>query len=38
LGCYELARFGGDHDAMVEELMSIYRTRPDLRLPALEEA
>lgn len=32
MGCYEPARFA-DHDAMVEELMSIYRTRPDLRVP-----
>ena len=37
LGCYELSRFDGDHDRMVEELMSIYRTRPELRLPALQE-
>lgn len=32
LGCYEPARFA-DHDAMVAELMSIYRTKPDLRVP-----
>ncbi len=33
MGCYELARFGGDYEAMVEELMSIYATRPVLRVP-----
>ena len=34
MGCYELPRFGGDRDRMVEELMSIYRTRGKLRVPA----
>ncbi len=33
MGCYELARFGGDHDAMVAELMTIYATKPELRVP-----
>ena len=33
MGCYELDRFGGDYDAMVEELMSIYETRPILQVP-----
>lgn len=34
MGCYELPRFGGDRDRMIEELMSIYRTRGELRVPA----
>ncbi|WP_290648784.1 NADH:flavin oxidoreductase [Aquisalimonas sp.] len=33
LGCYELARFDGDHERMIEALMSIYATRADLRIP-----
>jgi hypothetical protein len=33
MGCYELDRFGGDYDAMLEELMSIYQTRPILQVP-----
>jgi 2,4-dienoyl-CoA reductase-like NADH-dependent reductase (Old Yellow Enzyme family) len=32
MGCYELVRFPS-HDAMIEQLMSIYRTRPELRTP-----
>ena len=32
MGCYELSRFSS-YDAMVEELMSIYETRSELRLP-----
>jgi 2,4-dienoyl-CoA reductase-like NADH-dependent reductase (Old Yellow Enzyme family) len=33
LGCYELARFGNDRDAMLRELMTIYATHPTLNLP-----
>jgi 2,4-dienoyl-CoA reductase (NADPH2) len=33
MGCYELDRFDGDWDRMVEEIMSIYHTRPELRVP-----
>jgi 2,4-dienoyl-CoA reductase-like NADH-dependent reductase (Old Yellow Enzyme family) len=32
MGCYELIRYPS-YDAMIEELMSIYRTRPTLELP-----
>jgi 2,4-dienoyl-CoA reductase (NADPH2) len=32
MGCYEPKRFA-DHDAMVAELMTIYRTHPTLRVP-----
>jgi 2,4-dienoyl-CoA reductase (NADPH2) len=32
MGCHEAARFAS-HEAMVEEMMSIYRTRPTLNLP-----
>ena len=32
MGCYEPKRFV-DHDAMVAELMTIYRTHPTLRVP-----
>jgi 2,4-dienoyl-CoA reductase-like NADH-dependent reductase (Old Yellow Enzyme family) len=32
MGCYELSRFAS-RDAMIDELMSIYRTRPTLNLP-----
>lgn len=38
MGCYELDRFDGDWDRMVEELMSIYRTRGELRVPEREAA
>jgi 2,4-dienoyl-CoA reductase (NADPH2) len=37
MGCYEPLRFAS-HDEMVEELMSIYRTRAELRLPEPVEA
>ncbi len=32
MGCYERARFAS-HEAMLAELMTIYRTRADLRVP-----
>ena len=32
MGCYELARFPS-RDAMIDELMTIYATRPTLNLP-----
>jgi 2,4-dienoyl-CoA reductase (NADPH2) len=32
MGCYELSRFP-DYDAMVEEIMTVYRARPTLRVP-----
>jgi 2,4-dienoyl-CoA reductase-like NADH-dependent reductase (Old Yellow Enzyme family) len=32
MGCYELLRFP-DHNAMVEEIMTVYRARPTLRVP-----
>jgi hypothetical protein len=32
MGCYELARFPS-RDAMIDELMTIYSTRPTLNLP-----
>jgi 2,4-dienoyl-CoA reductase-like NADH-dependent reductase (Old Yellow Enzyme family) len=32
LGCYEPLRFP-DHEAMVEQLMTVYNTHPDLRVP-----
>ena len=32
MGCYEESRFDS-YEAMVDELMSIYRTRPDLVIP-----
>jgi 2,4-dienoyl-CoA reductase-like NADH-dependent reductase (Old Yellow Enzyme family) len=41
LGCYELSRFGGDYDAMIEEILSVFRTHPELVVPgdeALREA
>ena len=34
LGCYELDRFGGDHDKMVDEVFSVYRTHAQLVIPA----
>jgi 2,4-dienoyl-CoA reductase (NADPH2) len=37
MGCYEETRFSS-YEAMVEELMSIYRTRPELKIPTLAEA
>ena len=36
MGCYELIRFPS-REAMIEELMSIYRTRPELRVPLASE-
>ena len=36
MGCYEPLRFAS-HDAMVDELMSIYKARPVLRVPARTE-
>jgi 2,4-dienoyl-CoA reductase (NADPH2) len=33
LGCYELSRFGGDYDKMIETVYSIYETRPELQIP-----
>ncbi|MDR5904279.1 NADH:flavin oxidoreductase [Franzmannia qiaohouensis] len=38
LGCYELSRFDGDHERMIATLMSIYDTRPELRLPPVPPA
>ena len=32
MGCYELARFPS-HEAMIEQLMTIYRAHPMLRVP-----
>ncbi|HEU0301746.1 MAG TPA: NADH:flavin oxidoreductase [Longimicrobium sp.] len=28
LGCYELSRFGGDYDAMVREVMTVFEPKP----------
>jgi 2,4-dienoyl-CoA reductase (NADPH2) len=28
LGCYELARYGGDYDAMIAEVMSVFEPKP----------
>ena len=36
MGCYEPLRFPS-HEAMVEQLMTIYNTHPILRLPEPEE-
>lgn len=36
MGCYEQSRFSS-RDAMVEQLMSIYLVRPDLRVPSSGE-
>ena len=33
LGCYELSRYGGDYDKMLEQILSIYKVRPDLVVP-----
>lgn len=33
LGCYELDRFDGDYERMIENLMAIYETRAELKLP-----
>jgi 2,4-dienoyl-CoA reductase-like NADH-dependent reductase (Old Yellow Enzyme family) len=37
IGCYELARFPS-RDAMIDELMTIYATRPTLNLPPVAQA
>jgi 2,4-dienoyl-CoA reductase (NADPH2) len=37
MGCYEEARYPS-RDAMVEQLMAIYRTRPTLEIPTAAEA
>ena len=37
MGCYELARFPS-REAMIEELMTIYATRPTLNLPPVASA
>jgi 2,4-dienoyl-CoA reductase (NADPH2) len=36
MGCYELARFPS-RDAMIDQLMTIYRARPELRTPSAAE-
>jgi len=36
MGCYELARFPS-RDAMIDELMTIYATRPTLNLPPVPQ-
>ncbi len=33
LGCYELSRFGGDYEKMLDEIYSVYRVRPELAIP-----
>jgi 2,4-dienoyl-CoA reductase (NADPH2) len=35
MGCYEQSRYP-DHETMVETLMSIYRTRPELQVPSAD--
>ena len=30
LGCYELSRFGGDYEQMLDQILSVYHVRPDL--------
>jgi hypothetical protein len=37
MGCYELARFPS-REAMIDELMTIYATRPTLNLPPIAAA
>jgi hypothetical protein len=37
MGCYELARFPS-RDAMIDELMTIYATRPTLNMPPVQDA
>jgi len=37
MGCYELARFPS-REAMIDELMTIYATRPTLNLPPVVAA
>ncbi|BCG73321.1 NADH:flavin oxidoreductase [Mesorhizobium sp. 113-1-2] len=36
LGCYEISRYDNDYDRMVETIMSIYSTHPDLKVSAGE--
>jgi hypothetical protein len=36
MGCYEPLRFA-NHDAMVEQLMTIYNTHPTLQVPTPEQ-
>ena len=36
LGCYEVARYDNDYDRMVETIMSIYSTHPDMKIAASE--
>lgn len=33
LGCYELDRFGGNHDRMIEAIERIYAVEPELKMP-----
>jgi 2,4-dienoyl-CoA reductase-like NADH-dependent reductase (Old Yellow Enzyme family) len=33
LGCYELSRFDGDYEKMLDQILSVYRVRPDLVIP-----
>ena len=37
LGCYELSRFGGDQEAMIEEILSVFRAHPELVVPGEED-
>ncbi|WP_084579364.1 NADH:flavin oxidoreductase [Sphingomonas azotifigens] len=36
LGCYEVDRYDGDYDRMIQTIMSIYSTHADLKIPAEE--
>ncbi len=38
LGCYEPARFDGDWQRMVDAIMEVYATKPDLRIPPVTGA
>ena len=31
LGCYDVSRFGGDRDAMIAQIMSVYSPAPEVR-------
>jgi len=33
LGCYELSRYGGDYEKMLDQILSIYHVRPELVVP-----
>lgn len=33
LGCYELSRFDGDYEKMLEQILSVYKVRPELVIP-----